>query len=883
MRLLHERELVVVMLATLLSMLLSIPTAQAQEPSGRIAGVVRAASGGALEAARVTARNNASGATRGTTTRADGAYTLSGLPPGGYTVTASLIGYRRVARPDVQLTGEATVDFSLETLPLQQVVVTATLREETLEDVPFSIAAPSATVLRERGAENLEAVAANVAGFSVQNLGPGQNQVAIRGASAGQIARDQPGVKEQVGAYLDDAPISLSLFTPDLDLFDVARVEVLRGPQGTLFGAGSLSGTVRYITNQPELGVRSSFGEVGGNTVIGRGAGGVVKLGGNVPLGDRAAVRVAGYFNQLPGFMDAVQPGLSVRENVNTGQRAGVRAALRLDPTDRLSIVPRVVFQSVRSDGWNRIDAYNILANPFTTRRPAVTLGERQQFTQIEEPFSDDFLLGVLNVRYDLGSANLTSVTSVTSRDLLVVRDAGALTSSITGGSIGLPERVYTLDSPLDDKTDSRVVTQELRLAGGTGRARWLMGGFYSNNSREYGQRLTVTGFEAASTVRTQGLRAARDVLFYSDLAYDLRQLAVFGEATVTVLPRLDLTGGLRYYRFDEDREQVFDGIFANDSTGTSLVSTPGSTKADGFAPRAIASLRATDWLTLNAQVARGFRLGGINDPLNVPLCTAQDLATFSGRNSWRDETAWNYEVGAKSQFLGGRGSLNLSAFNMDISDLQLIVTAGSCSSRLVFNVPQARSRGAEVELSLAPSPFVDLSASATFTDAELRSTLTSTNARGVTSVVSGIQSGNRLPSVPRLQTALAATLRRPLRGGSLGFLAGALQHVGTRYTQIEDLTPGLGTLDLTSFGANTIGGPLTQSTFRFDPELPAYTLLNLRTGLRRAGWEAALFLNNVTDERALLALDRERGLRARVGYLTNQPRTAGLSVTFQR
>jgi iron complex outermembrane receptor protein len=437
---------------------------------------VRAADGGPLGAALVTARNASSGALRSVTTRDDGRYVIPGLAQGGYTVTASLIGYRRAVRADVRVDGEATVDFSLETLPLQQVVVTATLREQTLEDVPFSIAAPTASVLRERGAENLEAVAANVAGFTVQNLGPGQNTVAVRGASAGQIARDQPGVKEQVGAYLDDVPISLSLFTPDLDLFDVSRVEVLRGPQGTLFGAGSLSGTVRYITNQPELGVRSTFGEVGANSVIGGGAGAVAKLGANVPLGERAAARVAGWFNRLPGFMDAVQPGLSVNENVNAGSRAGGRAALRLAPTDALTITPRVAFQAARADGWNRIDAFNILANPYTTTRPAVTLGARQQFTQIEEPFSDDFLVGDVNVRYDFGPAALTSVTSLTRRDVRVVRDAGALTSSITGGSIGLPERVYSLDAPLDDQTDSRVLTQELRLAGGGGRARWLAG-----------------------------------------------------------------------------------------------------------------------------------------------------------------------------------------------------------------------------------------------------------------------------------------------------------------------------------------------------------------------------------------------------------------------
>src|SRR5205814_9568167 len=143
-----------------------------------------------------------------------------------------------------------------------------------------------------RGAQNIEDVAANVANFSVQNLGPGQSQVAIRGVSSGQIARDQPGVKEQVGAYLDESVVSLSLFTPDLDLFDVGRVEVLRGPQGTLFGSGSLAGTVRYISNQPALRLTKFFGELNGNTVTGGNQGGNVKSGFNAPLGPAAALRV---------------------------------------------------------------------------------------------------------------------------------------------------------------------------------------------------------------------------------------------------------------------------------------------------------------------------------------------------------------------------------------------------------------------------------------------------------------------------------------------------------------------------------------------------------------------------------------------------------------
>ena len=136
---------------------------------------------------------------------------------------------------------------------MEEVVVTATKRASTIQDVPFSINAQTQEDIQRSGASSLEELSRNVAGLTVQNLGPGQSQVAIRGVSAGQIVRDQPGVKEQVGVYLDESVISLSLFTPDLDLFDLSRVETLRGPQGTLFGSGSVGGTIRYITNQPNL------------------------------------------------------------------------------------------------------------------------------------------------------------------------------------------------------------------------------------------------------------------------------------------------------------------------------------------------------------------------------------------------------------------------------------------------------------------------------------------------------------------------------------------------------------------------------------------------------------------------------------------------------
>ncbi|MEJ2605010.1 MAG: TonB-dependent receptor plug domain-containing protein, partial [Gammaproteobacteria bacterium] len=136
---------------------------------------------------------------------------------------------------------------------IEEVVVTATKRESRVQDVPFSINVQTEEDIRRLGATDLEELSRNIAGLAIQNLGPGQSQVAIRGVSAGQIVRDQPGVKEQVGVYLDESVISLSLFTPDFDLYDLNRVETLRGPQGTLFGSGSIGGTIRYITNQPQM------------------------------------------------------------------------------------------------------------------------------------------------------------------------------------------------------------------------------------------------------------------------------------------------------------------------------------------------------------------------------------------------------------------------------------------------------------------------------------------------------------------------------------------------------------------------------------------------------------------------------------------------------
>jgi len=792
----------------------------------------------------------------------------------------------------------------VDQVAILEVVVTAQKRVANLQDVPFSVSATSEDQIRNSGASDIVDLARNIAGFAVADLGPGQSQVAIRGISSGQVIRDQPGVKEQVGVYLDESPISVALFTPDLELFDLDRFEVLRGPQGTLFGAGSEAGTVRYITRQPQLGKTEIMTDASFENVAHGDEGGFMRVALNLPFGDSVAARLVAYWHHLPGFIDAIQPGGGVKKDVNDADRSGARLSFLIKPNDALTITPRIMFQKLDTNGYPRVDLYNILANPYTTTQPAVTIGSLQQYTQQHEGLTDDFTLGDLKVDYNLGLTTLTSITSFTHRNVLVMRDSSQLSGSVTFDVFGAVPEVRT-NSPLFDRTHLNVFSEEVRLASnGTQALDWLVGGFFQHVGRRYGQALPTPGYDALNA--TLGFWPGCDTVknpppctfplganpvglvdtpFFSDLSYRLKQYAAFGEATYHLTNQWAITGGLRYYKFSEDRILNFNGVFA---AATAAGGVPGSTDSNGTSPRLILSYKATDDVTFNAQAARGFRLGGINDPINKPLCSATDLLVFGNQQNWTDEKTWNYEVGAKTQWMDRRVTFNISAFYSDIKNLQATTTAGTCSSRIVFNVPTARSEGIEAELFARPTVNWDFGLSATLIDAKLTSSVISTLPPkagtgcppACTVVVGGLADGNRLPTAPKTQAVGSVGYTLPVQ--SMDFFASfTIQYVGSSFSQFENEEPGWGQIggsgDPNAARLISYGGPLTVSQINFNSELPSYTLANLRFGLKTERWQAAAYINNIADKNAELALDYERGRSARVGYLTNQPRTIGV------
>ena len=322
-----------------------------------------------------------------------------------------------------------------------------------------------------------------------------------------------------------------------------------------------------------------------------------------------------------------------------------------------------------------------------------------------------------------------------------------------------------------------------------------MFGGFYSHVDRKYRsacQRRATDAFVRTARRLAPGrsgsatrnwLRLA-DNPYNADLPYVIKQKALFGEASYK-FGQFKLTGGGRWYDFKETRDFISGGIFSNGDTRIG-----DKTKSNGFTPRGIASWEPNRNLSVNLQVAKGFRLGGINDPLNIPLCTAAGPAIYGpfASATYKDETLWNYEAGVKYSKHGI--TFNAAAFHNEIRNLQVTVDAGSCSSRLVFNVPKAHTTGIEAEFAVHPLPGLDLSLAGS-----LRRTPSSTrrSLNPVLATRTGIRKGNRLPTVPKYQIAATANYGQRVQLDSDWYATASVQHVGNRYTQPGDQEPGAG------------------------------------------------------------------------------------------
>jgi outer membrane receptor protein involved in Fe transport len=641
----------------------------------------------------------------------------------------------RVRRGESGLLIVGDAEHSAENEPalaLEEVVVTAQKRSENLQNVPLSVSTIGGEALKTYGETHLTDYAASIPGLAVESAYgvPGSVTVSIRGISTAD-ADNTP----TVATYIDDVPVSSSggngfgnLIGTDLFTYDVDHVEVLKGPQGTLYGASSLGGLLKYVTRTPDLN-RSSL-HVGGSTVaierssqLGWGVNGAA----SVPIvPGELALSISAAHVFTPGYIDNVAKN---DEDFNHGVQDGARLALFWQPIDRLSIKLSALYDRSDYDGLGLIQA-----DP-ATQKPIY--GYLSTAAVEAEGQSARTTLLAANLSYDFGGANLTSVTGYSQAAATFKVDASLIFEPIFGVQV-----------PFVNHYDFDKFTQEVRLSSTESNSfHWLLGGFYTreDSSRQLG---------ALALSPTGEPDVALSPLIESDFQNTFEEVAVFGNATYDLTSLWSVSAGARYSR----NEQTFSGSTSGALSGLPTYYPPASGHKVTYSVSSQYHLTAD--AMAYARVATGYRPGGDNG--ETP--GAEVPPTYG------PDTTINYEVGVKSELLARRLLVNTSVFYIDWKNIQLEVI-GPLESFYYSNAAQASSKGVELSSSYVAAAGLQFGLNATFTDATL----------GSDAFAVGGAKGDRLPASARWAGAFNADYTHALFGNYQGRLGLVWRYVGDR------------------------------------------------------------------------------------------------------
>lgn len=716
-----------------------------------------------------------------------------------------------------------------ENTKLEAVVVTAERREQDIQSVKTAISAISGKQLEQRNATGIEDIARLVPSVSYVPEGPGHGQLTMRGIALAASNATELRFKTSVGVYFDETPVGFALYNPNLNTFDLNRVEVLRGPQGTLYGAGSLSGTIKFVTNPPDAsGYRSAIRGIFSSTEEADEGNYSIDAMFNAPLiPDKAAVRAVLGYRVDDAYID----------NLATGDDAGryttksARVALGFEPTERLNLTLKANVQQYESNGISTIDLVEENAASV-----GVIVGPFEQWRFTPEPLTDDFMLLALEANYEMDWADLTFVSSYLDRDIHNDHDF----TYILMHDVGLDAMLSPLQNPLS--YDGYV--HELRLtSSGVGRWTWLGGLLYSDAHKRFGQSLPTPGSDAIFGP-AEDFGAEPDNLFQSRIRYHETQKAVFGEVAYKLTDRLEATVGGRWFDYEEPYDVSAVGVFNGGPTQGEA-----SSSASDFNPKYVLSYQATDRILLAAQAARGFRLGGANDVVPTNACAA-DLAALgltSAPLSFGSESLWSYELNAKSSWLDDRLIVNAGVFDMHYDDVQVSQSLLGCGFGFTFNGGKASSKGVELEFAGRIGSSFDWSAGIAYVDAQLEEDLQFLGVKGDRLILSPDWMGN-----------------------AFGRYSFPLAELITGFVQLDYQYRGG---EIQTFGYYT-NPALDQPT-------EGYDLTSLRIGIETRSLEASLFVNNLFDDSTVVEEEGELA-RGRISVQINRPRTIGVSLSWR-
>jgi len=728
----------------------------------------------------------------------------------GFTVlgAASALSYvpawsQAIASPDA---GSASTDGSAQ---LQEVVVTALRRNTDLERTPVSIAALSGAQLSQQGALDFIDFAASIPGLSILDDGPGQRRPIIRGIE---------GFGEgEVGIYYDEFPITSTpgatndagRFTPDIKLIDVQEVQVLRGPQGTLFGAGSEGGTIQTLFNRPDLTETSGYvsadvGKVSNGSENDETAGVA-----NLPIiNGTLGARLVAYQENQSGYID--NDVLDVHD-INRGYTDGARAAIRYQLGNELTVDVLGLYQHAHYDAGSEAIAS---AGNLTSNVPAY------------DPFDDVVSMAGLTVRYHLGFATLVADASYYKRQL---------DFNFTFPGLPIPWQYaqaqglapYSPDDPtignsnVQQPQNTEAPSYEVRLAAPDSQAnwQWTLGGFYQDRTAYAGSNLPFVGPNGEPDP-AYPLFQARSILS------SLSQRAAYGETSYRLFDRLTLTVGGRWATFDASTSTAY-AINLGGSPGTgSYAGTSREASSSKFVKRSNIAYQFTDNLMAYVAYSEGFRAGGVNQAVeNEPTVPY----------GYVPDTVDNYEGGFKTEWLDRRLRLNVDYYEMKWNDIQEQSSTPDGLVRFTTNAGQAKVNGVEVEASARPVAGLDLGLTYGWTDARL--TANEPVNPGLTESGYG---GDRLPDVPDESLNFSTDYTYPLAGDLALDFYGEYQYVG----RSQNL--------LSPYLADPVTGAVTTTPDPGFAYMPGYSMINAHVGLETARWSASLYVNNLTDKRGI-------------------------------
>lgn len=748
---------------------------------------------------------------------------------------------------------------------LDEVVVTAQKRgEESLQDVPMSIQALGTEKLEQLNIVRFDDYVKFLPSVSYQTFGPGFAAVYMRGVASGGDG-NHSGSQPSVGMYLDEQPITTIAGALDVHLYDIARVEALAGPQGTLYGSSSQAGTIRIITNKPDpSGFSAGYG-IEGNTVYKGDAGYVAEGYANIPLGDNAAIRLVGWARHDAGYIDnvafqrtwpvcaTVVPAAQcttdsaplAEEDFNEVDTYGARAALRINLNDNWTVTPAIMGQSMYADGVFGYD---------------VNQGELETAHVYPDWSEDRWWQAALTVEGKIANLDVVYAGAYLDRQVdsrLDYSDYSYFYDALYGYSL------YILDDN-DEPTIGQYIwgddgykkmSHELRISTpADNRVRFVGGLFWQQTTHDITQRYWVDGLAASLEVTGWD-----DTIWLTQQEREDQDEALFGELSFDLTDKLTMTGGLRFYHYDNSLEGFFGygANFASNGEAECIVNgltepyrgapckrIDKSTKDDDYIAKVNAAYKFTDDHLVYATWSEGYRPGGINRRGTLPPYDADFLT--------------NYELGWKTAWADGRLRFNGAVFQQDWDDFQFSLL-GANGLTEIKNAAQAQIRGLESDLTWAVTDSFQISGGFAYIDSELQENycgFVDANGDPETDCPNPeASSGTPLPVTPEWKANL--TLHQEFMLGSFD-----------SYWRASYVFKGKSRADLRDEANDILG------------DQPSYDLLDFSLGLSKSNYTIELFVNNVTDERNVLYRYVQCGeaiCGAQPYVATTTPRTVGL------